>query len=104
MCVPNEYLSKYQIYFWLGENRELIDSIASGATYKEISKSEFRELPIVIADPSMTSKFIETMEPIGRQIEISLLKNKNLRYTRDLLLPRLISGELDVEQLDIPIN
>ncbi len=29
------------------------------------------------------------------------MKNANLRQTRDLLLPRLISGELDVSQLDI---
>jgi hypothetical protein len=33
-----------------------------------------------------------------------LWANSNLRQTRDLLLPRLISGELDVSQLDIPFT
>jgi type I restriction enzyme S subunit len=32
------------------------------------------------------------------------LKNCNLRQTRDLLLPKLISGQLDVEDLDIDIG
>jgi type I restriction enzyme S subunit len=38
------------------------------------------------------------MSPIGRQIEILLAKNANLRRTRDLLLPRLVSGEIAVHE------
>jgi type I restriction enzyme S subunit len=37
-------------------------------------------------------------------IEVLTQKNANLRKTRDLLLPKLISGEIDVENLDINIR
>lgn len=103
-CVPNEILPNYQIYFWIKQNLSLIDSIASGATYKEISRSEFRELLIAIADKPIERLFVNTIHPIFKQIENLLLRNNNLRQTRDLLLPRLISGELDVSEIDIVIN
>jgi hypothetical protein len=47
-CVPNEALSLYQIYFWISENKEKILMLASGATFKEINKTTFRELPILV--------------------------------------------------------
>ena len=43
----------------------------------------------------------ETAAPITKTIENLLKKQANLRITRDLLLPKLISGQLDVEELDI---
>jgi type I restriction enzyme S subunit len=40
---------------------------------------------------------------MSRQREVLEQKNANLRRTRDLLLPRLISGEVDVSGLDIDV-
>lgn len=82
-CIPNEAVSNYQIYFWIKENLRIIDSIASGATYKEISRSEFRELLITIADKNVRKLFVDTVYPIFKQIENLLLKNINLRQTRE---------------------
>jgi type I restriction enzyme S subunit len=95
-CIPNERVSLYQIYFWILDNFELIDNVASGATYKEIGRGEFREFDFVLPDKETKNKFDEIMSPIGKQIEILLAKNANLRQTRDLLLPRLVSGEIAV--------
>ena len=103
-CIPNEKLSAYQIYFWLAENKEKINTLASGATFKEINKATFRKLPIVIADTTANKQFNEMLAPIGKQIENLIAKNANLRQTRNLLLPKLISGEVDVEGLDIQIG
>jgi len=93
-CIPNDRVSVYQIYFWILDNLELIDNVASGATYKEIGRGEFREFDFVIGDKPTNQRFDEIMSPIGRQIEVLLAKNANLRRTRDLLLPRLVSGEV----------
>ncbi len=101
VCIPNEQLSTYQIYFWIEQNLETIDNIASGATYKEIGRGEFRELLIALPDSKTRERFGDIVYPIGKQIESLLSKNANLRRTRDLLLPKLISGEVDVEDLDI---
>ena len=44
------------------------------------------------------------LEPLG-QMQLNLrLRNRSLRRSRDLLLPKLISGELDVSELDIDIG
>jgi len=96
-CIPNENVSAYQIYFWMLENKEKIIGIASGATYKEINRTEFRELPIVVADKNTNGSFTANLSPICKQIEVLQMKTDNLRRTRDLLLPKLVSGEIDVE-------
>lgn len=100
-CIPNEQLSAYQIYFWVIKNVEKIISLASGATFKEINKTTFRKLPIVIAAHDTRQHFVETLNPLCKQVENLQNKNANLCRTRDLLLPKLISGEIDVEDLDI---
>lgn len=99
-CIPNEKLSVYQIYYWLAENREKIINLASGATFKEINRTTFRQLPIVIPDIWISQQFTEMALLIGKQIENLITRNTNLRCTRDQLLPKLISGEVDVEALE----
>ena len=103
-CVPNDRLSVCYLYFWVNESREKIVSVASGATFKEISRGEFREFPIAVPPATIENTFTETVEPMCRLIENLIKKNQNLRQTRDLLLPKLISGELDVSELDIRIE
>lgn len=100
-CLPNEYLSAYHVYFWIIENKEKIIGLASGATFREINKTTFRTIPVVVAQPNIERSFYETIHPICKQIENLQRKNTNLRHTRDLLLPKLISGELDVSELEI---
>jgi type I restriction enzyme S subunit len=100
-CIPNKQLSAYQIYYWIQENKDEIINVASGATYKEINRTEFREFLITIPDIHITGYFLELITPIMKEIENLISKNLNLNCTRDLLLPKLISGELDVDALDI---
>jgi len=47
--------------------------------------------------------FHDYLEPIQGTIEILKAKNTTLRRTRDLLLPKLISGKVDVSELDIAV-
>lgn len=48
--------------------------------------------------------FSNMVEPMGCQVELLTKRNANLRTTRDLLLPKWISGQLDVEDLDIDVG
>lgn len=57
--------------------------------------------PVVIPPLPLLYKFNEFVQNTLAQIHNLIFKNRNLRQTRDLLLPRLISGEIDVENLDI---
>lgn len=103
-CIPNDQLSAYQIYFWIAENLERIISLASGATFKEINKTTFRKLPIIIANQNTRQRFFEILNPVFKQIQSLQNKNSNIRRTRNLLLPKLISGEINVDNLDINIG
>ena len=99
VCMPTERLGPYFLYFWLEENMQTIDSISSGATFKEVRRTLFRELPVVVPTEKAALLFKTKVGPIGKLIENLHNKNQNLRRTRDLLLSKLISGELDVPQL-----
>jgi type I restriction enzyme, S subunit len=60
--------------------------------------------PIVLPPSHILSRFNEVLQGIVLQIQNMIFRNRNLRQTRDLLLPKLISGEVDVEGLDIHIE
>lgn len=59
----------------------------------------------LLAQPhqSVLVKFTEIVKPMFQNIHRLDFKNKNLRKTRDLLLPKLISGEIDVEEMEIKV-
>lgn len=103
-CVPNERLSEYHLYFWLHENVELFLTLAGGATFRELRKSTFRDLPIAVPPIELEGKFNEAVGPMCALIENLLRQNEVLAEARDLLLPRLISGELDVSDLDLDLE
>ena len=102
-CIPNDRYSAYFIVQWLRSSADVIDSLASGATFKEINKKNFREIKIVAPSEIALKRFQELVAPICDSIAVLLKSNRNLRETRDLLLPRLISGEIDVSGLDIEL-
>jgi type I restriction enzyme S subunit len=56
---------------------------------------------LLVPPPQWQAKFNKIAIPIFESIQTLGAKNANLRQTRDLLLPRLITGEIDVENLDI---
>ena len=63
--------------------------------------TELNNKEVVVADSEIRERFSDFAIPIFQQTEVLKQRNQNLRQTRDLLLPKLISGELDVSELDI---
>jgi len=91
-CIPNDRVSAFHIYFWILENKEKIIALASGATFKEISRGEFRDFDFILPSKAVEAQFIDMVEPMAKEIETLLHSITNLRQTRDLLLPHLIKG------------
>lgn len=52
--------------------------------------------PITLPDEDVATAFNEVVQPMLATIQANVLENKALARTRDLLLPKLISGELGV--------
>jgi len=95
-CIPNDRFPLYTLYFWLRENVDQFISLASGATFKEITKGVFKTIELALPPAEHVCKFEELVGSIGKQLLNLQRKNQNLRQTRDLLLPKLISGEVGV--------
>jgi type I restriction enzyme, S subunit len=75
----------------------------SGAALPRIILKEFRKFTIIVPPIGLQNEWAEDAEPMIKFCWRLLDKNTNLRQTRDLLLPKLISGELDVSDLKIQI-
>ncbi len=101
VCIPNERIPLYFLYHWVLENTPTFLNMATGATFKEISKAVFRTIELTLPPQNLVKEFKGIVERLANQILNLQRMNSNLRRTRDLLLPRLISGELDVSGLDI---
>ncbi len=73
----------------------------TGAAQPKINQANLNRIPIVVATETIQKRFNESVVPMFDERLLLLRKNDNLRATRDLLLPKLISGQLNVEDLDI---
>ena len=74
----------------------------SGSAVPTLNRNDIHGLPVVRPSPEVLARFDDVVGPILSLKERLVLKNANLRTTRDLLLPKLISGELDVSTLPEP--
>jgi type I restriction enzyme S subunit len=94
---------RYPEYIFLAikHNIEDIISRASGGAQQHINKEVINAYPIIIPPKTIVDNFNEFVRPIFDLVRALALKNSVLRQARDLLLPRLISGELDLSDLDI---
>ncbi len=102
-CIPNDRFPLFMLYHWLKENVEIFISLGTGATFKEITKGVFKTIELALPSEDLLRSFERAVEPIGGEALNLQRKNAILRQTRDVLLPKLISGELDVSNLDIAI-
>jgi type I restriction enzyme S subunit len=72
--------------------------MGSGTVFKSVTKKDMLNLNLLIPPEGLRDQFEETVRPIEDLIVNLTFKNRNLRETRDLLLPRLVTGEIDVEE------
>lgn len=75
---------------------EEIRSHAGGATYKEINKGKFKALPVVMPGVAILQEFEEQSSGLHKQVRVLHRMNRKLAEARDLLLPRLMNGEIAV--------
>ena len=74
---------------------------ATGSTVKHTAPDRIKDFSFILSESDILNQFEKIAASIIHQTVNLESKNINLRKTRDLLLPRLISGEIDVENLAI---
>ena len=90
-----ESMGMYILYNLMARKDE-IESLAGGTTYREINKTTFRSMSIRIPPGHLCAEFNEFCDAISDQVLNLKTQNQKLAQARDLLLPRLMSGEIAV--------
>ena len=93
--------SHYHFYFFILENFKQISDNNIGSAIPHANKDFINQLDIVLPLQKVEKQFHEQMIPMFDLIRALKQTNANLRRTRDLLLPRLVSGEIEIEKLGI---
>lgn len=81
--------------------RPEIESRASGSTYDEISQTSFNEIEIAVPPKEDIESFENKVEDIYEEVYTRELENRKLKSLRDTLLPRLMSGEIRVNDINL---
>ena len=89
---PNEQVPLYYLYEWMLDNVETFQRMASGATFKEISRGVFKTIQLIVPTSDVVRVFDNNVISVFNSILKSQRQIANLKMTRDLLLHRLLSG------------
>lgn len=99
--VPKPEIGTAFVYFFLKNNLPTIEGTASGSTFKEVSGSTMKNVPAVIPDTGTLAKFNDFCSPIFNEQKNLEQENQHLASLRDTLLPKLMSGEIDVSNIQL---
>ena len=89
-------ISAKYLYLWL----KSIPIYGTGTTQQQLTVPDFRKTEILIPSEADMREFSETVDPLFQQVWANQEENEKLADVRDALLPHLMSGELDVSDLD----
>lgn len=99
--VPKPEIGTPFVYFFLKHNLPIIEGMASGSTFKEVSGSTMKSIPAVIPDTDTLGRFNDFCVPIFAQQRILEKQSQSLAALRDSLLPKLMSGEIGVSDIQL---
>ena len=99
--IPKSEIGTPFVYFFLKHNLPVIEGMASGSTFKEVSGSTMKNIPAVIPDAETFARFNDFCTPIFAQQRILEEQSQSLAALRDNLLPKLMSGEIDVSDIQL---
>ena len=90
------FSSKHYLYYYLKSIREYLLLISFGAAQQNLSQDLIKKIKITMPSDDIIQDFEKRIDDIYESIRILLMQNKNLAKQRDMLLPRLMSGKLEV--------
>lgn len=101
VITPREIPSEFIYYFTTSDAFvDHIASVAKGAAYPAASVDDFKKMLLVVPSPEILNRYTKIITPILSQIDILMNQSILLKESRNLLLPRLISGKLSVQKTE----
>lgn len=100
VLIPNEPKYTAWLFYAVQYHLSSITSAARGSVIKFITKGNLEDFKFVAPKDPLTLPVVHTLDTINKQIAANREENIKLGALRDTLLPKLMSGELDVSDLD----
>ena len=94
--LPNEGISNLFMLYWCESSHDEIINHANGSTFLEISKSNFRQLLAIVPDKAILIEFNRYAQEYYQRVVSNEIETRTLAALREALLPKLVSGELQV--------
>ena len=95
--VPREPYFKFFNYFLMRHKADYIKTLASGGSVApNLNRGNFSNITVVMPDRELLKEFDTRVSHLFLQMENNLQENETLINIRDSLLPKLISGEIEV--------
>jgi type I restriction enzyme S subunit len=95
----NKLLPSSYVLQWTEQSMDKIKNRASGTTFAEINKANFRPLPVIVPSKIVIEKYDGIGKLLYDQIATNAKENATLSQIRDELLPKLIQGKIRVSNL-----
>ena len=100
--IPKENYSPYYIFLLMQTLSERINSLGqSGSTIVNLNKTQFGKIDVLIPSVEAMQKFDDIVKPLFSLILCNLKENIRLSELRDALLPKLMSGEINVSNITL---
>jgi type I restriction enzyme S subunit len=99
MLPKNHYGSMYLLN-WANFNMPSIMDRANGSTFLEISKKNFRPIPFLVPNNQIAHFFNQQTQGIYDKLLLNSEQTRELTALRDLLLPKLLSGQLRIPEAE----
>ena len=94
--LPNTKYSAEYLIHWCKANMAEIKGRASGTTFQEISKKNFREINFIRPDEKVIAVYTRTAKTLYDEITLKAKEKQSLINLRDTLLPKLLLGEVEI--------
>jgi type I restriction enzyme S subunit len=98
---PDDQWPPSFIFEWLDNHAAELAALGTGATFKEITKGTFKNVPFLVPTSHVVDAFREAVTPVDAEVQVLEAKTRALASLRDLLLPMLVTGQIDVSHLDL---
>ena len=100
MLRPNEKEYNYFLYLWFKyfSGQGLIQGIKGGSAQPKFNKTDFKNLPLLIPSFEIIERSYWIFESMFSILSSNVKENSRLSLLRDTLLPRLMSGEIEVPE------
>ncbi|WP_444327907.1 restriction endonuclease subunit S [Paratractidigestivibacter sp.] len=99
--VPNKSIGTAFTYCFLVRNKQRIADMGAGTTFPEVSSKIMKSVKLTIPRPGECKAFSAFANPLLYQQYLLETEGNKLAALRDTLLPKLMSGEIDVSKVDL---